>query len=309
MAFRARVGTFGLVLVLLALVAVASHSRPEDGGAGESTAAGIATVVLLAIALTAIGAVGLSISGYALLGETRRRTKVAIVAAALLVAPVAVALVLYDTTATNRKNYVQWCQDGTVHMRRAQWAKDRRWGDGLQGGKSIDTGRPCSDAGGGGGRRAASRGGAGGGDANLLLAAVGGTVLALLIAAVIVALVMRRRRTISTASTERDLVLDALDESLDDLRRERDIRRAIIACYARMERALERAGSARRPAEAPFDYLVRILERIAANGQAARVLTELFERAKFSVEPMGEQEKQQAIEALELLRAEVSRPL
>jgi hypothetical protein len=76
-----------------------------------------------------------------------------------------------------------------------------------------------------------------------------------------------------------------------------------------MERALERAGSARRPAEAPFEYLVRVLERIAANGRDARALTELFERAKFSIEPMGEREKQQAIGALELLRAEVSRPL
>jgi hypothetical protein len=122
--------------------------------------------------------------------------------------------------------------------------------------------------------------------------------------------VAQRRRRASTADRdEEEAVLQAVDESLDDLRAEPDVRRAIIACYARMERALERAGSARRPAEAPFDYLVRILERIAANGQAARVLTELFERAKFSVEPMGEQEKQQAIEALELLRAEVSRPL
>jgi uncharacterized protein with PIN domain len=76
-----------------------------------------------------------------------------------------------------------------------------------------------------------------------------------------------------------------------------------------MERALERAGSARRPAEAPFEYLVRVLERITANGRAARILTELFERAKFSVEPMGERDKQEAIGALELLRAELSQPL
>jgi hypothetical protein len=34
-------------------------------------------------------------------------------------------------------------------------------------------------------------------------------------------------------------------------------------------------------------------------------LTELFERAKFSIEPMGPQEKEQAIAALEKLRTEV----
>jgi len=103
--------------------------------------------------------------------------------------------------------------------------------------------------------------------------------------------------------------MQAVEGSLDDLRRERDVRRAIIACYARMERALGRAGSARRPAEAPFEYLVRILERVTANSRAARALTELFERAKFSTEPMGEREKQEAIAALEQLRAEVSAPL
>jgi Domain of unknown function (DUF4129) len=119
----------------------------------------------------------------------------------------------------------------------------------------------------------------------------------------------RRRASVDCDEDEGEVVMQALDESLDDLRRERDVRRAIIACYARMERALERAGNARRSAEAPFEYLVRVLERIAANSRAARALTELFERAKFSVEPMGEREKQEAIEALEVLRAEVSQPL
>jgi hypothetical protein len=76
-----------------------------------------------------------------------------------------------------------------------------------------------------------------------------------------------------------------------------------------MERSLERAGSARRPAEAPFEFFIRVLERITANGRAARALTELFERAKFGAEPLGEREKRQAIGALELLRGEVRRPL
>jgi hypothetical protein len=132
-------------------------------------------------------------------------------------------------------------------------------------------------------------------------------VLVLLAAGVLGA--RRRRSTDSSLSRTEEAMIYALDQSLDDLRGESDVRRAIIACYARMERALERAGSARRPAEAPFEYLVRVLERITAHGRAARALTELFERAKFSVEPMGEREKEQAIGALELLRAEVSRPL
>jgi uncharacterized membrane protein YccC len=135
-------------------------------------------------------------------------------------------------------------------------------------------------------------------------AALLGTVLAL-VGAKVRADRRRRRMGAAAAVEEEEAVLDAVEESLDDLRRERDIRRAIIACYARMERALDRAGSARRPAEAPFEYLARVLERITANGTAARVLTELFERAKFGTEPMEEREKDRAIGALELLRAEV----
>ena len=51
----------------------------------------------------------------------------------------------------------------------------------------------------------------------------------------------------------------ALDESLDDLRNDPDLRRAIVAAYARMEHALARAGLPRQPAEAPFEYVERAL--------------------------------------------------
>ena len=52
---------------------------------------------------------------------------------------------------------------------------------------------------------------------------------------------------------------DVLDETLDDLRAERDPRRAVIAAYARMERALAAYGFPRDAAEAPDEYLERIL--------------------------------------------------
>jgi cytochrome bd-type quinol oxidase subunit 2 len=52
-----------------------------------------------------------------------------------------------------------------------------------------------------------------------------------------------------------EAVAAALDESLDDLRTDPDLRRAIVAAYARMESALAGAGVPRRPAEAPLEYL------------------------------------------------------
>jgi hypothetical protein len=115
---------------------------------------------------------------------------------------------------------------------------------------------------------------------------------------------LRRRRSGEEQAPENASVLEALDESLDDLRRERDVRRAIVACYARMERALASAGRERRAHETPLEFLRRVLERVAR--EPGQVLTALFERARFSVEPMGEVEKRSAIAALEALRARVA---
>jgi hypothetical protein len=74
----------------------------------------------------------------------------------------------------------------------------------------------------------------------------------------------------------------ALDESLDDLHAEPDLRRAIVAAYARMETALAAAGYARRPAEAPREYLERVLLSLDTSATAVRRLTDLFEWARFS---------------------------
>jgi hypothetical protein len=53
-----------------------------------------------------------------------------------------------------------------------------------------------------------------------------------------------------------------------------------------------------------LEFLRRVLEHVGR--EPGQVLTELFERARFSVEPMGEVEKRSAIVALERLRARVA---
>jgi uncharacterized protein DUF4129 len=111
-----------------------------------------------------------------------------------------------------------------------------------------------------------------------------------------------RRRPLRPLGRRRDALSRALDDSLDDLRSDPDIRRAIIAAYARMEHALAGAGMARRPAEAPYEYLERSLLELDAGGAAARRLTELFERAKFSHHALGEPMRTDAIDALVAVR-------
>jgi uncharacterized protein DUF4129 len=104
-----------------------------------------------------------------------------------------------------------------------------------------------------------------------------------------------------------DVVL-ALDESLDDLRRERDLRRAIIAAYARMERAFAAAGMPRRPSEAPLEFLARALRSLDASASAVTRLTDLFEWAKFSPHEPDESMRDDAIAALEAVRDELRVP-
>jgi hypothetical protein len=111
------------------------------------------------------------------------------------------------------------------------------------------------------------------------------------------------------AERRRAAMSRAIDDSIDDLRRDPDTRRAIIAAYARMETALAHAGVPRAPAEAPFEYLGRSLVELDASADAARRLTDLFERAKFSQHEPAEEMRTEAIDALVAVRDELRRPV
>jgi hypothetical protein len=122
--------------------------------------------------------------------------------------------------------------------------------------------------------------------------------------------VLIRLRRVRETEQERAAALAAelravLGETLDDLHAERDPRLAVIAAYARMERTLAAYGLPRTRAEAPLEYLARVLAVLQASGPSVRRLTSLFERAKFSQHPVGASMKTDAIEALDAVRAEL----
>jgi Domain of unknown function (DUF4129) len=102
-------------------------------------------------------------------------------------------------------------------------------------------------------------------------------------------------------------VTQALDESIDDLRTDPDVRRAIIAAYARMEHALARSGLPRHPAEAPFEYMERALLALDTSAEGAHRLTGLFEWAKFSPHEPEPEMRDEAIAALVAVRDELAR--
>ena len=116
-------------------------------------------------------------------------------------------------------------------------------------------------------------------------------------------------RTLSWHRSSQAAVSLALDESLDDLRNEPDLRRAIVAAYARMEAALAGAGLARRPAEAPLEYMERALTALDTSSAAVRRLTVLFEWAKFSHHEPEPEMRDEAIDALVAVRDELRHPI
>jgi hypothetical protein len=117
-----------------------------------------------------------------------------------------------------------------------------------------------------------------------------------------------RRRDEIDEQEMADALAAVLDDALADLRAERDPRRAIIAAYARMERLLAVHGVPRDPAEAPFEYLARVLVQLHASASSVFELTALFERAKFSSHAVDSAMKDEALAALVAVRDELRPP-
>jgi hypothetical protein len=135
------------------------------------------------------------------------------------------------------------------------------------------------------------------------------TVLLALILALVVAgivfLLARLKGEVAPASPE-DALKGVLEAGIDDLRRISDPRRAVIACYARMERLMSSSGIPRRVSDTPTEFLARVLEQRSVSADSASRLTTLFERAKFSPHRVDEQMRSDALAALEQVRDEMA---
>ena len=114
-----------------------------------------------------------------------------------------------------------------------------------------------------------------------------------------------QRRPARAALTLAEDLSEALDDTLDDLRNEADPRRAVIAAYARMERLFAAHELGRHPAEAPLEFLERVLLELDVDPAPIATLTRFFELAKFSTHPIDTATKDSAIAALVEIRDEL----
>jgi hypothetical protein len=135
---------------------------------------------------------------------------------------------------------------------------------------------------------------------------VGSLLLGIFVTAGASAVRARRNRPVLEDETELAQALnEMLSDSLDDLRAERDPRKAVIRAYGRMEETFAAYGVPREEHETPLEYVGRVLDSLGVSSHAVRRLVLLFERAKFSPHEIGPSMKDEAIEAVAGLRSEL----
>jgi hypothetical protein len=141
-------------------------------------------------------------------------------------------------------------------------------------------------------------------DAFLIVAALVVTVAWFLAAAFL----FRRPGPEPVAAESRESVVEILDEGLGALLAERDPRRAVIAAYVAMERAMARKGWARRPHEAPTEYLAHVLGVAPSRAGDLDELVRLYEFARFSEHNVTGDMRDAAVDAVRRLRADLQEP-
>jgi Domain of unknown function (DUF4129) len=124
----------------------------------------------------------------------------------------------------------------------------------------------------------------------------------------------RRRRRPTAAETtvaqpsegmddDPDVARRAIDAVLEQLRGPGDTRAAVIEAYARMEQVLAERELGRRTAEAPREYLGRVLREQGMPERPLTTLTALFEEARFSRHSIPGSAPRRALSELENARA------
>ncbi|GLY01088.1 MULTISPECIES: DUF4129 domain-containing protein [Actinoplanes] len=105
--------------------------------------------------------------------------------------------------------------------------------------------------------------------------------------------------------TAEDLVA-ALDAGLEELSdTDRDPRRAVIACWVRLEDAAAAAGTPRHPGDSPTDLVGRLLAEQQVDAAVLAALLEVYREARYATHTVDDQMRQQARSALQRLRADL----
>jgi hypothetical protein len=116
---------------------------------------------------------------------------------------------------------------------------------------------------------------------------------------------MPPRQLSRTASAEE--VVAALDAGLIDLSdADLDPRRAVIACWLRLEQAAAAAGTPRQATDTPTDLVTRLLGEHNVSGDVLGSFADVYREARYATHTVDERMREQARAALQRLRAELT---
>jgi hypothetical protein len=105
--------------------------------------------------------------------------------------------------------------------------------------------------------------------------------------------------------TQEDLVA-ALDAGLEELSdADRDPRRAVIACWVRLEQAAAAAGTPRHAGDSPTDLVGRLLQEQRVDAGLLAALAAVYREARYATHTVDDRMRVQARSALERLRADL----
>ena len=119
----------------------------------------------------------------------------------------------------------------------------------------------------------------------------------------------RQQDLVEQAPVEtREEVLAAVDAGLSDLDdTDADPRRAVIACWVRLEQAAAAAGTPREPGDTPTELVTRLLRGHDVSAPVLFALAEVYRLARYATHTVDTTMRDQARAALQQLRAELSR--
>ncbi|MEU7867872.1 DUF4129 domain-containing protein [Dactylosporangium sp. NPDC049140] len=109
------------------------------------------------------------------------------------------------------------------------------------------------------------------------------------------------------AQAAADEVMAAVEAGLVELSdTDTDPRRAVIACWVRLERAAAAAGTPRLVGDSPTELVTRLLSAHQVSRPTLEGFAEVYREARYATHPVGERNRQDAITALRQIRAELS---
>jgi hypothetical protein len=116
-----------------------------------------------------------------------------------------------------------------------------------------------------------------------------------------------RRRPTGDDTPIADDIVAVLDAGLLDLSdTDQDPRRAVIACWLRLEQAAAAAGTPRQPGDTPGDLVGRLLAEQQVDASVLAELAAVYREARYAVHTVDERMRTDARTALQRLRADLA---